>query len=396
MSKNVAKTCGLFHGGFYPFVKLPMGGPRPPLGGALSANEACLAHRKEDKKKAPAANGSKQRKEKHTLVLDIDETLLHANSYMDEGREVASLGRDQPKGFEDVAKLLDLGNKAADIRGAVYFDVWPRPYLREFLEEVTDLFEVIFWTAGTSAYMAAIINMLERQFLDKKLAGTQRGQEDAADVTINTSFLYDFSKNVHLLAQDGMTDEKIAAACKAAAPMMNFYGYSRNQTLGSNRLKHIPLLGKNPDNVILMDDATRSFVYTPRSAILVDQFRYPSDQQDDTFLRDVMPMLRAVAKSDCATRELDHWRADDYAAFDNMDENSDKFLYAYPSGESKKKTTQLGHFQPKRRENGPISLSKPFGTTFETATKAKLDAEVAQIQAQHTQTQFWWKTGFKL
>ena len=369
-----------------------MGDPRSPLGGALSAKKARLARRKGAKKAATACKKRKVKnpseKEKHILILDIDYTLLKVNA--GEGRPVVYFGRDQPKGYEDVAELLDQGGKAAaDLRGAVYFDVWPRPYLREFLEEVADLFEVVFWTAGTDSYLAAIINMLERQFLDKKLAG-EPGKG------VNTSFLYDFSKNVRLLAQDGMTGEKIAAACKAASPMMNFYGYSRDQTLGRNRLKHIPLLGKNPDNVVMMDDATRSFVYTPRSAILVDEFRYPSKQQDDTFLRDVMPMLRAVAKSECAARELDHWRADEYAAFDNMDGNSDKFLHTVPSGESKKETIQLGHFLPKRRDDGPIPLSKPFGTAYEASKKTELAEEVDKIQAENTKTIFWEKTGFRL
>ena len=63
---------------------------------------------------------------RHTLVLDIDETLVHS-----------------------MALSNDLYITAL------------RPYVIPFLREMNELFEVIFWTAGTEFYGNAVLQAIE-------------------------------------------------------------------------------------------------------------------------------------------------------------------------------------------------------------------------------------------
>ena len=394
---HVTECHALYHGAFYPTVKLPIDGPRPTLGGALSAKAACEAARAAAASAATAAptegtsasaSSAVPKKQKHTLVLDIDETLIHTFRGGPDVR-ATSLGRDgHPKGFEDMAELNDLAERGKGtgidvfIDQATYFKFWTRPYLQEFLEETTQLFNVVFWTAGTGPYMASIINALERQVLNKMLAGSD-ADASSSKIGDNTSYMYDFKKNISAIAADGTTVGELIRAADTASPSMNYYGYSRCQTMGQNYLKHIPLLGlESTDNVILMDDATRSFVFTPRSAILVDQFKKKDDS--DTFLRDVMPMLRRVAASDCAARELDHWRSDAYTVLDDLDANTKKFLMACPSEVAKQKDIQIGAWLRERRTDGPIAPAALFGMDYERNMREGIDSEVAKIQGDYT------------
>jgi TFIIF-interacting CTD phosphatase-like protein len=74
--------------------------------------------------KAPLPPRAPRHEKRHTLVLDIDETLVHT--------------------FSQSAS-------AADER-LMEYGMLVRPGLKEFLEECNELFEVVFWTAGVASY----------------------------------------------------------------------------------------------------------------------------------------------------------------------------------------------------------------------------------------------------
>jgi CTD small phosphatase-like protein 2 len=76
-----------------------------------------------------------------TVVLDLDETLIHAEL--------------KPKlGFDEVVKLENDG---------VPLDVFigRRPYLMEFLTQAAELFEVVAFTASHSVYADQVMNLLD-------------------------------------------------------------------------------------------------------------------------------------------------------------------------------------------------------------------------------------------
>ncbi|CUG85239.1 Hypothetical protein, putative [Bodo saltans] len=85
------------------------------------------------KKPLPEMQQAIMTKKKHTLVLDIDETLLYYN------RSV----RHENKRLEN-------------------YQVYLRPHVGAFLKEMHELFEVVIFTAAASWYGAAMTNVLEK------------------------------------------------------------------------------------------------------------------------------------------------------------------------------------------------------------------------------------------
>ncbi|KAL7696278.1 NLI-interacting factor [Lotmaria passim] len=250
---------------------------------------------------------------KHTLVLDIDETLIHTYgmSKHDSARDTSP---------DPAVKGLPL----------VDYYVMLRPHVKEFLTEVHRLFEVVFWTAGTASYCCAVLDALEQQVM-----GLQRS----------------FNSHIELARE---LQKK-----NSSTSHTNFYALSRTQTLEKQGyMKYLPMLGRKMSRVVMLDDNVRSFPLTPRNGIRISSFepddgilqRYmfairrlqtekPKDlepamleciqlgQQEiarleqDRGLLDVLPVLRAVAQVETngdVTKELDHWRDSEYVRCDDF------------------------------------------------------------------------------
>lgn len=298
--------------------------------------------------------------EKHTLVLDIDETLLH------------TYGMSKHDSTKDTSPDPAL----AGIPLVDYY-VMLRPHVKEFLAEVHQLFEVVFWTAGTASYCCAVLDALEQQVL-----GLQRS----------------FNSHIELARE---IREKGASTSHT-----NFYSLSRTQTLEKQSyMKYMPLLGRKMSGVVMLDDNVRSFPLTPRNGIRISGFE-PDDgilqrymfairrlqtekaedlepqmveciqlgQQEiarleqDRSLLDVLPVLRAVAgvkAGEDVTRELDHWRDLDYVQCDNFMETMNQ--------RSAVRRQILGVTLPQRRET-PIEPFKPnmMNNAFVESVKAEM------------------------
>lgn len=252
-------------------------------------------------------------RDKHTLVLDIDETLIHTYgmSKHDSSKDTSP---------DPAVKGLPL----------VDYYVMLRPHVKEFLDEVHKLFEVVFWTAGTASYCCAVLDALEQQVM-----GLQRS----------------FNSHIELARE--------IQAKNSSTSHTNFYALSRTQTLEKQGyMKYLPMLGRKMGGVVMLDDNVRSFPLTPRNGIRIAGFepddgilqRYmfairrlqtekPEDLEpamleciqlgqqeiarleEDRSLLDVLPVLRAVAQvkpGEDITKELDHWRDPDYVRCDDF------------------------------------------------------------------------------
>ncbi|CCW64371.1 unnamed protein product [Phytomonas sp. EM1] len=252
---------------------------------------------------------------KHTLVLDIDETLIHT--------------------FGMAHHKPNLSSEAVSHVKLVDYHILTRPHLKEFLLEVNELFEVVFWTAGTASYCSAVMDALETQVLQ-----------------LPPSF-YNYKKLLH----------GVENSSKGGTDHVNFYSLSRTQTLENHGyMKYLPMLGRPINRVVIVDDNVRSFPLTPRNAIKVPPFEVDDatvqnymhalsqtkegsidienlDErvlkflkagmmeierlEKDRALLDILPVLRAVASvpSDGnIIKELDHWRDLDYVRCDDFAE----------------------------------------------------------------------------
>jgi hypothetical protein len=155
------------------------------------------------------------------------------------------------------------------------------------------MFEVVFWTAGTSGYCAAVVNALERYVVG----------------TTKVSYMYDPAYLRHF------TPSNVPVADRFHG--VNYYALSRNQCLTGGPfqyLKYLPLLGRPLNKCLLIDDHPRSFRYTPRNAIKINRYTGRSD----TALTDMLPMLRRVAAAEDVMVELDHWRPEKYEELDDF------------------------------------------------------------------------------
>lgn len=310
----------------------------------------------------PAVDGNGKER-KHTLVLDIDETLLHTVHQ----------------------------ERHPEVRHLDNYHVLLRPHVGPFLKEVHGLFEVVLWTAGVATYGGAMTNLLE------KAAG------------LPPSDYY----NAETLWASLDPSKKEPASPKSNNDHVHWYLLTRSQTLVSHSwMKFIPIIGRDERSVIMIDDNVRSFPLTPRSGIRVPAFdprenvlgayfdvmgelqvppeRFPHLEggssgnaqqsgstnlvehysrtytrgdnikaqaihhgvqeirrlESDRALLDMLPMLRAVAQAESAVLEMDHWRHDDYVMCDNFVDNL--------RPESTARSVMLGSTLPERRPSGPI------------------------------------------
>ncbi|KAL4445469.1 hypothetical protein ABPG74_004543 [Tetrahymena malaccensis] len=91
-------------------------------------------------------------KKKKTLILDLDETLIHCNESLDKTSDF----------------ILDI---QADQKEVVQAGINVRPYAKQFLEEMSHLYEIVIFTASRSIYANEVINKLDPQnkFIFKRL-----------------------------------------------------------------------------------------------------------------------------------------------------------------------------------------------------------------------------------
>ncbi|EAS07878.1 NLI interacting factor-like phosphatase (macronuclear) [Tetrahymena thermophila SB210] len=91
-------------------------------------------------------------KKKKTLILDLDETLIHCNESLDNSSDF----------------ILDI---QADSKEVVQAGINVRPFAKQFLEEMSHLYEIVIFTASRSVYANEVINKLDPQnkFIFKRL-----------------------------------------------------------------------------------------------------------------------------------------------------------------------------------------------------------------------------------
>ena len=110
-------------------------------------------HTKQKEKPVPSMPQlSLSRRHKYLLVLDIDETLLHAEDVQINNRIML----DNAKKKYDFECTFDNPNGTKDIYG-----IRLRPYAREFLEEMSRHFDLALYTASDAEYAALIARHLD-------------------------------------------------------------------------------------------------------------------------------------------------------------------------------------------------------------------------------------------
>lgn len=215
-------------------------------------------------------------RKKHTLVLDIDHTLLA------------------------FCERWDHENSRLENRLVIL-----RPHVGAFLKEMHELFEVVLWTASNASHGGAMTTLLE------EAAGLQPSA--CYDATVPWGFF----DSPELVSADEAATMRFEP--DVDRDRVNWCLLTAEHVLEPmNKMKFIPILGRDASSVIMIDDNVRSFTLTPRAGVKINAFY---GKATDSELDGLLPMLRAVANADNAVEELDHWRPDEYIKCDNFEDN---------------------------------------------------------------------------
>lgn len=160
---------------------------------------------------------------KVTLVLDLDETLVHCTTDRNDSA--------------DVSFSLFFNNQT------YYVSAMKRPFLEEFMEEVTSMFEVVIFTASQQIYADRLLNILDPSAKWSKLR----------------------------LFRDSCA------------------------FVEGNYIKDLSVLGRDLSHVIIIDNSPQAFAFHYNNALPISSW---FDSDSDTELIKILPLLKKLSKLD--------------------------------------------------------------------------------------------------
>ena len=185
---------------------------------------------------SPISAANKGRK---TLVLDLDETLVHCSTDPDE----VPFARPS---FH------------VNFRGNVHeVFIGRRPHLQRFLEQVSQWYEVVLFTASQSEYAESLLDILDPQ------------KHFFSYVFFEILFFLTFPR--HRLFRE---------ACSL---------------VDGNYVKDLDCLGRSMENTIIIDNSPLSFGYHLNNGIPISSWFY---EEDDNELLNMLPFLHALSQAD--------------------------------------------------------------------------------------------------
>lgn len=100
------------------------------------------------------------KRRKMTLVLDLDETLVHSSSSPNSNVRLHG-GLSLPHDLHLEIKKDPARDDAQSPDKPKNVYIWKRPHVREFLHEAAKLYEIVVYTAGHKRYAEPLIDMLD-------------------------------------------------------------------------------------------------------------------------------------------------------------------------------------------------------------------------------------------
>jgi RNA polymerase II subunit A small phosphatase-like protein len=143
---------------------------------------------------------------KKTLILDLDETLIHTESVPD-----------------DYADMYDYDFIMPSKRGSQYYTK-KRPYLDQFLTYAFENFDVAVWTAAGEDYAKLVLSNIGVNLSDLKFLYTKDNCTLKIDYYGQHSGSYYGVKNLNKLKKKGYDLDQVLIVDDIAATASNNYG----------------------------------------------------------------------------------------------------------------------------------------------------------------------------
>jgi Dullard-like phosphatase family protein len=154
---------------------------------------------------------------KYSLVLDLDETLIHFS-----------------------------------IKNSKEGELYLRPYLTDFLLSVSEIYEIIIFTAGMKDYANLVLNIIEKKIGRK---------------------IFDY----RLFREHTIIDES------------------------QNHIKDLSKIGRDLKNILIVDNIAENFLYQPENGILISSFfkdKNSNFKKKDKCLLELKNLLIKISKED--------------------------------------------------------------------------------------------------
>ncbi|CAK7893575.1 nuclear envelope morphology protein 1 [[Candida] anglica] len=206
----------------------------------------------------PLSRNPNRKRKRKTLILDLDETLIH------------SLSRGSPRSFSSNGSSNMIEIRLNNISSLYY--VYKRPYCDYFLREAAKWFELQIFTASVKEYADPIINWLESEIAPYVTANAAKNGDPAA---------------VHGKPQ--VPSEQPSVFTR------RYYRTDCTYRQGVGYIKDLSKFFPREDdlkNVIILDNSPVSYAMHEDNAVMIEGW---INDQGDRDLVNLLPMLHSLS-----------------------------------------------------------------------------------------------------
>lgn len=209
----------------------------------------------------PLSRNPQKKRKRKTLILDLDETLIH------------SLSRGSPRSFNTSNGSSNMIEIKLNNIASLYY-VYKRPYCDYFLREAAKWFELQVFTASVKEYADPIINWLESEISPYVQQEQQKQQQQQQ--------------------QNGVGDKKLPSV---TTPVFTKRYYRTDCTYrpGVGYIKDLSkFFPRDEDlkNVIILDNSPVSYALHEDNAVMIEGW---INDQSDRDLLNLLPMLHSLS-----------------------------------------------------------------------------------------------------
>lgn len=214
-----------------------------------------------------------------TLVLDLDETLIHSLSRYN------SSTLNKTKGRSIEVKVM--GNLPT------LYHIYKRPYVEEFLSVVYQWFDLVCFTASIKEYADPVIDYLEEQVLSNDVMKKSLKKLQADPPTRLFKTRYYRNSCIFAEGKGYLKDLSVVLNDESRQPQSrsNSRTRSRASSISSNVSRSASSKGFDYSKIIIIDNSPISYVRHKDNGLMIEGW---INDPEDTELMNLLPLLNSL------------------------------------------------------------------------------------------------------